>query len=431
MTAKQQRSSDLPATLDEERIILVEDNRAIAKLVSQKIISVTGFGVDIASTLEETRTLVARNIYTLGLLDINLPDAPDGEIVDFMTDNGIPSIVLSGIVDKSFREKMMQKNIIDYIRKGGVEDIQYVVGMIERLMKNKQCTVIVVDDSVTFRRQMERLLENLFINVVSFSSAEEVLKGIEAYPEASVLLTDHEMPGISGVELCKLLRKSYTTSELAIIGISASDDDEVSAMFLKNGATDFIRKPFSKEEFSCRINNALMAMENIQTILNSANRDYMTGLYNRRYFFETMPSYFNQALRDSEAFAAVMVDIDHFKGIKDVYGHDVGDKAIIHLADILRSSTDRQDMVSRFGGEEFCIILKDTDESVAFDVCERIREAVESTPLQFGANEELSFTVSLGLKVRPEADLTEMINRADAMLYEAKHGGRNQVCMER
>jgi diguanylate cyclase (GGDEF)-like protein len=414
-----------------DRIVLVEDNRAIAKLVSQKIIDATGLQVDIAGSLEKARSLVAENLYSLALLDINLPDAPDGQIVDFMTENGIPSIVLSGMVDKNFRNQMMKKDIIDYIRKGGVEDIQYVVAMIERLMKNRECTVIVVDDSSTFRRQMVRLMENLFINVVSFSSAEEALDGIEGYPEARVLLTDHEMPGISGVELCKLLRKSYSTSELAIIGISASDDDEVSAMFLKNGATDFIRKPFSKEEFSCRINNTLVAMENIQTIMNSANRDYMTGLYNRRYFFETMPAYFQQATLENEAFAVVMVDIDHFKGINDVYGHDVGDQAIIHLAEILRTNTDRYDMVSRFGGEEFCIVLKGSDESVAYDVCERIREAVEHTPLRFGTEEELSFTISLGLKVRPEADLAEMINRADAMLYEAKHGGRNQVCMER
>ena len=130
-------------------------------------------------------------------------------------------------------------------------------------------------------------------------------------------------------------------------------------MFLKNGATDFISKPFNKEELSCRINNNITAIENMDTVTNLARRDSLTGLYNRRYFFAVMKPYFT----DNKDFVVAMIDIDNFKKINDTLGHDVGDEVIILLSDILRSSVSSYDLVSRFGGDEFCLVLKRISQS--------------------------------------------------------------------
>jgi len=242
------------------------------------------------------------------------------------------------------------------------------------LQKNKNHKVLVVDDSRLFRQEIQRLLENLFFNVISVAHGEEAIGMLQSQPEISLVLTDYNMPVMDGLDLTIEIRKTYTKNELSILTLSSNEDDEVIALFLKHGANDYIKKPFSKEEFYCRVNNAVEALENIQTITNYANRDYLTGLYNRRYFFETMNEYIDEIKDSEEKFAIGMIDIDHFKKINDTYGHSVGDAIITSLADILRSSTNSHDLVARFGGEEFCVVLKNVNQYSANKIFERIRK---------------------------------------------------------
>jgi diguanylate cyclase (GGDEF)-like protein len=239
------------------------------------------------------------------------------------------------------------------------------------------------------------------------------------------------MPVMDGLELTHEIRKTYSKDELSILALSGNDDDEITALFLKHGANDYIKKPFSKEEFSVRVNNTIEALENIQTIMHYANRDYLTGLYNRRYFFDSMQEYVEDVKESGEKFAVAMIDIDHFKKVNDTYGHDVGDKVIVTLADILRSSTNPQDVVARFGGEEFCIVLKNINRYSALDILERIRQTVESYSVDIGKEQFVNFTISIGAVIhREEDDLEESINEADMCLYKAKNNGRNQVVFE-
>jgi diguanylate cyclase (GGDEF)-like protein len=126
-----------------------------------------------------------------------------------------------------------------------------------------------------------------------------------------------------------------------------------------------------------------------------------------------------------------MIDIDHFKKVNDTYGHDIGDKAIVALADILRSSTNPNDIVSRFGGEEFCVVLKNINRYSAADIYERIRKTVEEFQLQIDAEKTLSFTISIGaILYDHEESLDDALGQADMMLYKAKNGGRNQLVFD-
>lgn len=411
----------------QDRILLVEDNKTLSKLIALKISSELGIEVDSAYSMAEAELFTRRNNYTLSILDLNLPDAPNGEIVDAILTKKIPSVVLTGNIDKEFRQQMLKKDIIDYVHKAGIEDIEYVISTIRRLLKNREYKVMVVDDSSIFRNQMKKMVENLFFRVFALSHGEEAISILEQNPDIKIIITDYNMPVMDGLELTKAVRKNYSKDQLSIFVLSSSESPDVSAMFLKRGANDFINKPFSKEEFSCRINNAIEALENIDMVTNMASRDFLTGLYNRRYFFSLMEPYFDHAVSNHEEFVTVMIDIDHFKSINDTYGHDIGDKAIIHLSEILRSNIQPQDILARFGGEEFCLILKDITTDQAMEVLERIRQKVALTPLLIQSDKEISFTISIGATISHEDTLTDTINEADAMLYQAKTQGRNRV----
>ncbi|HFB53196.1 MAG TPA: diguanylate cyclase, partial [Sulfurimonas autotrophica] len=379
-----------------EKILVVEDNKTLAKLISKKIQHALEMEVDVAYSLAEAKLFLARYKYFITLLDINLPDAPNGEVVDYALSKKNHVIVLSANIDKEFRQKMLQKNIIDYVNKGGAGDINYIIQSIERLRKNRKHKVLVVDDSMVFRKQMQNMLENLFFEVITVAHGEEALGMLQAKPDISLVLTDYNMPVMNGLELTYEIRQTYSKDELCILALSGNEDSEVSALFLKHGANDYIKKPFSKEEFSCRINNSIEALENIQMIMNYANRDYLTGLYNRRYFYNTMNEYIEDIRQNGEKFAVAMIDIDHFKDVNDTYGHDIGDKVIVTVADILRSSTSPRDLVSRFGGEEFCVVLRNINRYSAEDILARIHTEVANYSLQIDKERVVTFTISIG-----------------------------------
>jgi len=410
-----------------QRILIVEDNKTLAKLIAKKIKSEIDMDVDVAYSLQEAKLFIKMYKYFIVLADLNLPDAPNGEIVDYAIKKENRVIVLSGNVDKNLRSELLDKNIIDYINKGGINDINYIINIIKRLQKNKKHTILVVDDSMVFRKHMKRMLENLFYKVITVAHGEEAINLLHTKVDVSLVLTDYHMPVMNGMELTAAIRENYNKNELCIIAISSNQDEEINALFLKEGANDYIKKPFSKEEFSCRINNSIEALENIQIITNSANRDFLTGLYNRRYFFKNVQTYFDEAVQDDEDFAIAMIDIDNFKNINDTYGHDTGDKAIIDFSELLRANTDHHDIVARFGGEEFCILLKGTTSNEAQVIMQKLLSKVERSVTISDKNEEIRFTISIGLATDHEDTLDATINQADLYLYEAKNSGKNKV----
>ena len=248
------------------RILIVEDNKTLAKLIAKKISDALEYEVDVAYSMGEAKLFLHKYEYFVTLLDMNLPDAPDGEIVDYVLSKNQKVIVLSANADKEFREKILKKNIIDYVNKGGVNDINYIIQTLKRLEKNQEHKILVVDDSMVVRKEIQRFLNNMYFKVIAVAHGEEALGMLKTYDDISLVLTDYNMPVMNGLELTHEIRKMYSKKHLSIIALSGSSDEDIIALFLKQGANDFIKKPFSKEEFSCRINNAVEAMENIQII---------------------------------------------------------------------------------------------------------------------------------------------------------------------
>jgi len=406
-----------------ERILIIEDNKALSKILTKKMEKNLDFEIIQAYSFSEAEEIIEDNDdFFITLCDLNLPDAPDGEIVDFVISSGLPVIVLTGSIDKDLRQKMLGKNIVDYVHKGNIEDVNYIFTLIQRLSKNRDIKVLAVDDSLVFRKEIKKILQSQMFKVLIAAHGEEALNYLENNQDVKLVLTDFNMPVINGVELTKKIRETHDKNDILIIAMTGNDDHLVSAKFLKIGANDFINKPFSKEELVCRINNALDAKEHLEIVSEMANKDFMTKAYNRRYFFQEIESFYDT----NSSFAIAMIDIDLFKKINDRYGHDVGDIVIITLANTLKHHTKGSDLVARFGGEEFCIALRDVDKKKAIGFFAKLRKTVSDLNINT-TNAKIKFSVSIGVAFSNDKKIGELLKEADDALYRAKENGRNRV----
>lgn len=414
----------------EERILLVEDNKTLAKLLAKKMENSIGVSVDVAYSMQEAQAFIlgGRN-YFLALLDLNLPDAPDGEIVDYVLSKDILVIVLTGNIDEKTKQTFINKDIVDYVYKSNMNDVNYIFTTIDRLYKNRNFKVMIVDDAMMVRNEAKKMLESQqFGKVFAAAHGEEALGYFEDHPDIKLVLTDYNMPVIDGLELTMKLREKYTKNELGIIAITGSTEEEqLASTFLKTGANDFVTKPFKKEELICRVNALVEALENIEIIGNMANTDFMTGAYNRRYFFDAAQKYLKDALYNNEMYAVAMLDIDFFKKVNDTYGHDAGDLVIKKLAKFLKDETKGADVVARFGGEEFCVLLKNVSKEDAVTKFVHLRSKIASSSLLY-KDQQIKFTVSIGITFgQDDVELAELLEEADDALYNAKENGRNRV----
>ena len=411
-------------------ILVVEDSQMFTRMLTRKIESVAEFKVIAVASFNELKLLLAENKYTFfaSLLDVNLPDAPNGEVIDYVLDRNIPSIVFTGKLDEVFRDKIYKKGLVDYVLKEGPANVDYVLSLLQQLQRNQHKVVLVVDDSRSVRSYIKHLLSIYQFNVLEAADGIEALQILKANSAISLVLTDFNMPNMDGVELTKSIRQRYSSQDLAIIGMSTYGSNQLSAHFLKIGGSDFINKPFLEEEFFCRINQNMELLEHIRELKYLATCDYLTGLYNRRYFFEQSKNRIKQQ-RHSEHMAVALLDIDFFKKINDTYGHDAGDIVLKQLGKMLQKAFIGRDIVARYGGEEFCFFLLNHTKDQALQRLEDLRMQIETDSFILSDGRILKVTASIGVYVGLINTFEEALNIADKGLYQAKENGRNQVCL--
>ncbi len=165
-------------------------------------------------------------------------------------------------------------------------------------------------------------------------------------------------------------------------------------------------------------------------MFNLANKDYLTGLYNRLYFYSTINDYVNTAIDTNEDFAVAMLDLDDFKQINDKYGHEAGDLVLQAFSSTLLEHIRGADVAVRFGGEEFCVVLKDVAEKDAHKLFDSFRDSIANKIVRLPNGTSLNFTVSTGVTSDPKDGINSMINLADKRLYKAKLWGKNRVCSD-
>lgn len=406
------------------KILIVEDTPAMAR-VQKHIALKAGYEVDIAESLAQTKELISKNSYFCAVVDFILPDAPSGEAVPCTINADIPTIVMTGNIDKKTRDTVEKYPIIDYIIKENKQAYQYLEKQLQRLPRNENVKVLVVDDSKSTRRYICSLLVRHKYQIIEAQDGQEALNLLEASPDISVIITDNEMPNMNGDELCSEIRRLYSNDEKAIIGISGSDSIGLSSLFLKNGANDYLHKPFNSEEFYCRLSQNVDMLELIATIRRQANTDYLTNLPNRRYFFEEAEKSLKQIKHTKGDGALAMLDIDHFKSINDTYGHDVGDEVLKGLS-ICFSKYFKKHLVARLGGEEFAVYFIDVDKQEALKRLEGFRYFIEMNSQEF-SEAKIKFTISIGFANGPVYQIDELLKQADLKLYDAKESGRNKV----
>ena len=174
--------------------------------------------------------------------------------------------------------------------------------------------------------------------------------------------------------------------------------------------------------------NITVQKETEQKLFVQASTDTLTGLYNRRQFFALTDQAFAMAAREHSSYCVIMLDIDHFKAINDTYGHDAGDVVLQHLADILKKTLRKSDIIARWGGEEFIVFLQNTSPEKGVGPANKLREAVEATSVTVG-DKTISFTISLGVSTSQTPDIGTIQKEADLALYHSKENGRNQVTL--
>jgi len=292
-----------------------------------------------------------------------------------------------------------------------------------------------VEDSRVSLEVYAQRLEKRGYQVATAISAEEARAELEAGVPDLILL-DVFMPKVSGFEFLRELRGDPKTSRVPIILISALSDTQHIVEGLELGANDYVTKPIVMPILTARMEALLRSSElvrrlEVQTELLSklAAFDDLTGVYNRRSMFHHLEAELSRCRRYGRSLGILMVDIDHFKRVNDEHGHLVGDQALRWVATTLQNELRSMDFLCRYGGEEFCAILPETNRPGVARAGERLRAAIERT--LFTQDEvQLSLSISLGgasWAADESNDIPDLLARADAALLEAKRNGRNQV----
>ncbi|MGF1726833.1 response regulator [Photobacterium nomapromontoriensis] len=405
----------------EHKILVVEDSRPFRRVIESELRR-AGYTPILAHTIAEAEKILDTSTdFLCAVLDYCLPDGQDGEIIDVCLSVDIKVIVLTALMDEMTRERVLAKTVIDYIPKDSPTCIANMIPILKRLERNKGHKALVVDDSITARKYVRSLLERQYLTVVEANNGEQALEIITKKTDISLVITDYAMPERDGVSLTKELRKRFQPGQLAIIGLSASDENALTARFLKAGANDFLKKPFNQEELYCRLHSTLNILDSERNLYQLANKDYLTQVWNRRYFFEHA-----MAKQQSGPRCLALLDIDNFKQLNDSYGHHIGDMVLIELANTLQNYFPDA-LVARYGGEEFCILYGNSSQIFIQRLDAMIKD-IANTELSILSN-IIKFTVSIGI-VNAHSSIHELLKRADICLYKAKADGRNCLVAE-
>jgi diguanylate cyclase (GGDEF)-like protein len=413
------------------QVLLVEDSKMFGKLAKAKIEKTFDIPVFWIRSLAEADKLLAmaKGNFSMAVVDYNLPDAPNGEAINRVIAEGISTFVFTADLTDEVRNNVWSKKVADYILKEDPSSLDYIMAAMHRLEENKDSLVLVVGDSTNYRTLVSDLLYVRKFRVLNATDGKTALEILTQYPDIKLVITDFILPGMDGCTLCQKIRENFKQDRLAIIGFSTKNEGNIGARFIKSGANDFIiRQSFMVEEFYCRVNHCMENLHLIAKIREGAIRDFLTGLYNRRYFFDAGGELLSRCQKNGEKLACVMLDIDFFKNVNDTYGHDVGDLVIKSVSQMLLEDAGAQDIVSRIGGEEFCILTPGAGNSDVVARLEKLRRKIEASPAALLTDKEPLFvTVSIGVCSEIYNSLELMLKVADECLYKAKENGRNRV----
>jgi diguanylate cyclase (GGDEF)-like protein len=297
--------------------------------------------------------------------------------------------------------------------------------------KSSDIHVLIVDDDLSVRNTMQEYITNAGFSSLTAATAEEALELVEK-KDFAVVITDIRLPGLGGLELTKVIKKKNGADVIVVTGYS---DDYSYEEAINTGASDFVIKPVRLEELLLRLKRVLKErqlstertrmMEKLQKL---ATTDGLTKLYNSRSFYSQLELEVDRYNRYRHPVSLLLLDIDNFKEFNDTFGHLEGDKALVRFSQIIKSCLRTNDSAYRYGGEEFTVILPETNGDEAKTVAQRIRSSLESEKFSPTPDKNAKITISIGVtQYFPKEELSAFIRRADRAMYLSKKNGRNRV----
>jgi len=294
-------------------------------------------------------------------------------------------------------------------------------------MNNAQLNIMVVDDDLALRRLLVAQLKSAGYTV------REANDGVEAYEAITndppdMVVTDWNMPQLDGLALCRQLREAPLPHYLYILMLTAKGNADDLIAGIEAGADDFVTKPLRPGELVARMHAGGRRVKLEKWLRQMSECDSLTGVLNRRTFQSQMVREWNRASRHEMSLSCVLLDIDFFKKINDEHGHAVGDAALVAVANLLKAECRPTDYICRYGGEEFLVLLTQTDEEGAANWAERLRVSIAEQIIPANGK-SIRMTISFGVaeKLADTANSERLIDLADQALLIAKHSGRNRV----
>ncbi|MGX5200894.1 GGDEF domain-containing response regulator [Aliikangiella sp. IMCC44632] len=283
--------------------------------------------------------------------------------------------------------------------------------------------ILIVDDMPANVQMLAYCIKDQYRIKVANSGAK-CLEMVKSTPLPDLILLDVDMPDLDGYEVCRQLKTNAKTNDIPVVFVTAKDTEQEEEFGLEVGAVDYITKPISPAIVRARVSTHVALKQQRDQLQKMALFDQLTDLYNRWYLFEIAAHKVSRAKRHGHKLSVLMLDIDHFKKINDIHGHPIGDQVLQEVAAALKLISREEDIVARFGGEEFVVLLEYCDTDNAIVKAEEIRQKLASLKPA-----DIDLTISCGLATLSdfESDFEQLLKNADDALYLAKEKGRNRV----
>lgn len=422
---------DIGVVFDHDIIIAIIDDDKAASLAMQKLLESFSFRVQVFNSIEEytqrDKDHFAHKTPHLILLDIVMPNITEDEVFAFaetMRDQTIKVICLSGLHSYQTRLRSVRAGVDDYIVKPmNVSNLVSKIRKTFHLDSHKPLYIMMLDDQPDICEFYENAVTTPYLSVKAFSNVATFFKVLDNFTP-DIFLLDLSMPGISGIEVAKILRQQSKYDFIPIVFLTADESEATKIQILNAGADDVILKGTPIRMVFQHITTRTIRGQHIRYL---TSRDSLTGVLNHGQIMDACANAFSLFIRNNTNFVLVLIDLDNFKRVNDDFGHPIGDKVLFGIGQLLHRSLRQSDLVGRYGGEEFVLLLHDTQTEDVEDKIDEIR--LSFSKLEFKSEHHKFYvTLSAGIAdAKGYQSLAQLISATDNALYEAKKSGRNRI----